>query len=379
MKLKALEMTLFRNYDAQQVSFCPGVNILYGNNAQGKTNVIEAVHLLSTGKSHRTKQLSEMMQYGSKSFQLIATVDTGDREETIEMRYRKETGREIYINGVKREKVSSMLGIMRVLLFSPETLDVIKGGPSERRRYLDIVLCQMKPKYLALLQQYNHLLREKSAALKDRNQNKFADLFPIWNEGLAKAGAGILRHRLQLVKHLDVQMNKEIDLLSNQTETVSLSLKSVGMQDIVEDGFENALLTLMENHLPREKEQGICLIGPHRDDIDIELCGKSSRQFASQGQQRSLALALILATMDYFRQETGELPILLLDDVMSELDEKRRNYLIAALADTQTLITTTDRHEYDARLTGETRYIRVVSGHAQVDGGAIQTAISGVS
>lgn len=407
MKIRSLELTQFRNIEAERIPFRPGVNILYGSNAQGKTNVMEAIQLLSTGKSHRTKHLEEMIRYGQSAFRLIAEVDTGDRVETVEMRLSRSGGREILINGVKRKRTSELLGLLRVLQFSPETLEIVKGGPSERRRYMDMILCQIRPTYLANLQRYAAVLKEKASALRNREgQQKYAPMIPIWNAELARCGGVIRKIRHEMRRQLETGMNREMAILSNGRESVRLVLRGYPSDDanegrdaegfrrrdasesteadlpgphptsvnlkVAEDAssskfdakrFEAGILKEMEKNNRREFELGQCLVGPHRDDLEIFLNGKSSRQFCSQGQQRSIALAMILASMSFFREETGFLPILLLDDVMSELDEKRRNFLIQALENTQTMITTTDRQEYEGRITGETAYWRVEDGH----------------
>lgn len=365
MKLETLRLCRFRNYIDQTVLFGNGINILYGDNAQGKTNVIEAVHLLATGKSHRTKHLSDLIRHDEISFAVEAAVRDSERQQHIQLGYDGNTGKSITVNEVTRARWSELLGLMHVLLFSPETMDIVKGGPSQRRRFIDILLCQMDMRYLRALQQYTSTLRNKAAALRDRGgPSKFQGMLPVWNEGLALSGAFIAHRRMQTIARLEILANHELSIISDGQETISLALQTFTGKELIQgiDPLREFLVNKLERNTRREEETEQCLVGVHRDEIQLLLNGNSARVFASQGQQRSIVLSLILASMSLYREEAGEMPILLLDDVMSELDPHRQDYLLSMLAKTQTLITTTDPYEFKDRLANDTAYHEVRNG-----------------
>ena len=365
MKLETLHLGCFRNYIDQTVAFGKGINILYGDNAQGKTNVVEAVHLLATGKSHRTKHLSDMILHGENGFILEAEVRDTERQQQIHLSYDEKTGKGMMVNEVPRGRWSELLGLMHVLLFSPETMDIVKGGPSERRRFIDILLSQMDTRYLRALQLYTATLRNKAAALRDRNGfTRYRGMLPVWNESMAASGAYIAQRRRQTIGRLEALANRELSVISDGRETLSMTLQTFTGKEAIQEieALQAFLVGKLEKNAHREEEAALCLVGVHRDEILFQLNDSTAREFASQGQQRSIVLSLILACMHLYREETGELPILLLDDVMSELDPHRRDYLLSMLADTQTLITTTDKLALENRFSEGTAYYEVRSG-----------------
>ncbi|MCX7773285.1 MAG: DNA replication/repair protein RecF [Clostridia bacterium] len=345
MNIKKLELQHFRNYDCASISFGSGINILYGKNAQGKTNVLEALFLSATGKSHRTNAYQDLVQNNYSGFELCLEAQCEERENQIKIRYSKEKGRSIEINDIKRDKISDILGTLNMILFSPETLEVIKGSPQIRRRFLDILLCQTSRQYLHDLQQYNQIIKNKSLALrKGKQEKKYEEIIPIWNDSLAKYGSRISLVRKTAVDKLNLAMKREINQITNGIETSELHYKSYT------DGsnFEEALKEKLITGLSKEMALGQCLYGPHRDDVEIYLNDMNSRSFCSQGQQRTLALSLIIAELHYIEEIKGEKPVLLLDDVMSELDQKRQEYLVNGLYTVQTIITTTDDLPYQS-------------------------------
>ena len=420
MKLVSLHLENFRNYEAQDIVFGEGVNILYGDNAQGKTNVVEAVHLLATGKSHRTRHLADLIRHGTDGFRIEAVLQQADRPMRLMLAYDRRKGKQLLVNDIPRQRWSELLGMLHVLMFSPETMDVVKGGPAERRRFLDILLCQLDARYLRCLQQYTALLRQKSAALRERgSQGRYEGLFPVWNEGMAKSGGYVAWKRMETALRIERLANRELQVLSGGREKLVLTLQtftgatssvvmdkgeptgidrthvdvvqgSEGFKTTVQDagGLDTAgpadtriatqraaelaipsvdalagrLHQKLERMLQREREAGQCLAGVHRDELQIGLNDSAARVFASQGQQRSVALSLILASMYLYREEAGELPLLLLDDVMSELDPMRQQHLIQVLEKTQTLITTTDRKEYGSQMPPDTHWFEVRQG-----------------
>mgnify|MGYP000868853569 CR=1 FL=1 len=351
MTVKNLKVKNFRNYEILDINFSKSINILYGHNAQGKTNVLEALHIASAGKSHRTNNYCDLIKNGESSFEVYLTTCLGDRENTIKIRYIKNKGKYIEINGVKRDKLSDILGHFNVIMFSPETLEVIKGSPSVRRKFLDILLCQTNRNYLYYLQQYNSLIKNKSVTLKkSRNEEKYLDIIPIWNEKISFYGGKIAAIRMNAISILDRYMKREMEKITAGSETSSLEYKTFCDFDEKSDEkyFENQLKKKLESGTENELNHSQCLYGIHRDDFEVYLNEMNSRFYCSQGQQRTLALSLIIAELHFIEDLKGEKPVLLLDDVMSELDINRQNYLIQGLYDVQTIITATDSLAFES-------------------------------
>ncbi len=345
MKLKTLHLENFRNYQDEIISFSNGINLLCGDNAQGKTNVVEAIFLLATGKSHRTKNIAELIQQGESQFRMTATFEHDDYETVLQLLYSKKNGKTLYVNDILKKQWSELFGMLHAILFSPESMDIVKGGPFERRRFLDILLCQIDPLYLRSLQQYTAILRMKLSALRNKQSTaQYLDMFPIWNEGLARFGGIIAHKRAQAIHILEIDANKEMATLSQNREELSFNMNSFyGKEELPQQKmFQEVLFQKMEHVQQREIESGRTLVGVHKDELHIAINGQSARLYASQGQQRSIALALIMASMKLYETWSGHLPILLLDDVMSELDPHRQEYLLKLLVNTQTVMTTTD-------------------------------------
>lgn len=335
----------FRNYGCQDINFGEGINILYGNNAQGKTNILEALYIAATGKSYRTNNYQDLIQYGKMSFEINLTALINERENSIIIKHTKGKGRFIEINGVKRDKISDILGTFNMIMFSPETLEIVKGSPLLRRRFLDILLCQSNRQYLYYLQQYNKLIKNKSAALKkSKEERKYDEVIPIWNEKISVLGGRIAALRNRTINSLNRYMKEEIKKITSGKETSDITYKTFCDYDENSDEkyFEDQLRKKLAEGMEKEIKVCQCIYGTHRDDFEILLNDMNSRYYCSQGQQRTLALSLIIAQLHYIEEEKNEKPVLLLDDVMSELDFSRQAYLISGLYDVQTIITTTD-------------------------------------
>lgn len=349
MTIQEVELFQFRNYNKQSLAFGEGINILYGQNAQGKTNILEALYISSTGKSHRTNNYHDLIQKGKTGFEIKLRATVKNRENSIIVRYSKDKGKSAEINGIRREKLSDILGTLNMIFFSPETLEVVKGSPACRRKFLDILLCQTNRKYLHLLKRYNSLIKNKSLALKKGKQEKrFEEIIPIWNEHISSYGGKIVYLRMNAIKKLNLYMKNEIHKITDNAETSELVYKTFCNTDEDKDEayYESELLKSLSEGMQKEMSILQCVYGPHRDDFEISLNGMNSRQYCSQGQQRTLALSLILAELFFIEEEKGEKPVLLLDDVMSELDLKRQEYLLRGLSNVQTIITTTDEIPY---------------------------------
>lgn len=365
MRVERLELKNFRNYVYQSIEFGDGINILYGENAQGKTNVLEALYITATGKSQRTNNYHEMVRYGCEGFEISLKAECRERTNQVDIRYSREKGKYAEVNGIKRNRISDILGTLNMIFFSPETLEIIKGSPLQRRKFLDVLLCQVSKSYLYSLQQYNQLVKNKSIALKKgRTEKKYEEIIPIWNENMAKHGGKIAYVRDRTIKRLNQYMKEELLRISNRKEVSELIYRTFTecMPEADESYYVNKLEDRMREGMNKEKEMGQCLYGPHRDDIEIMLNGMNSRHYCSQGQQRSLALALVLSELKWIEEIKGDTPVLLLDDVMSELDHKRQEYLINGLKDIQTIITTTDDHIMGHKNFGKAIRYKVESG-----------------
>ncbi|NLD99089.1 MAG: DNA replication and repair protein RecF, partial [Fibrobacter sp.] len=263
-------------------------------------------------------------------------------------------------NEVKKEKMSDLLGVVPSVLFAPESLLSVKGSPGERRRILDIVLCQMSRKYLYDLQKYNKILKNKNILLRELQTGaRHQEQLEVWNESQAKAGATVIGERKSIVTSLEKRMNRLLQGISDGRERINLKYKTLEDED---KPLYETLLNAIEKNSGREIEQGSCLIGPHRDDLEIYVNQRNSRVYCSQGQQRSVALAMNIAILEELEDKLGKAPILLLDDVMSELDEKRQRYLFDVIEKRQTIITTTEKSKFEKPGEKMISYIQVKDG-----------------
>jgi len=360
MGIRKIKLKNFRNYIDEQICFSENVTLLYGENAQGKTNIIEALYLFSTGKSHRTGNNNELVRYGESFFDIVLDFEENNYSQNIEIIYEKGNKKRLFINEVKKERMSDVLGIVPSVLFSPESLSCIKGSPGERRRIIDIVLCQVSKNYLHNLQKYNKIVKNKNVLLKEKRKNTQLD---VWNESQAITGTAIVEERKTLLSNIEKRMKIIMLGISEGKEDVSIRYRTYMDED---KKRSRSLLDILNEYREKELEQGVCVIGPHRDDIEILLNNKNSRYFCSQGQQRSLALALNIAVMEEIEERTGKKPVLLLDDVMSELDEKRRRFLLGLLSNKQAVITSTEKINF--KLPGiDVSYIMIKDGKAFIE------------
>ncbi len=359
----------FRNIESADIEFCPGVNVLIGNNAQGKTNTLEGIYLLAAGKSFRTPKERDMVRFGEDYFEASLTMTDNKRTNELYFKaYSKECAkrRECRKNGVLIPKISELIGIFRAVLFCPEQLSIVKDGPAERRSFMDIAICQLRPVYLKSLQKFNHILTERNALLKQLSEGlSDPSLLEVYSEQLARESALIYKTRNEYVKRLDGCVKKFFMELSecsedNPNEVPELryknSLKINGQLSEME-AYENYLKLLTEN-TSREIGAGMTLYGSHKDDIEIFLDGREARQFASQGQQRSLALAMKLGEGEISMEYSGEYPVFLFDDVLSELDPRRQKFLLSKLGSRQVIMTTCTTPPVDS----DAKFIDVESG-----------------
>ena len=338
MYIKKVKLENFRNYDNLEVEFKKDFNLIYGNNAQGKTNILEAIYLSAIGKSFQTNKDSEMIKIGKEKAKVEIEYETKDREGkiTVEIADKKT----FFINGIKQKKISDIIGKINIVLFYPDNIDIIKGGPAERRRFLDIMISQLKPNYIHILNKYLKTLEQRNAYLKQiKFDNKSKDMLEIWDESLSELSYQIYTYRseyIQKIKEKIKVIHNKITNCGQQDEKIEISFISSGKSQ--KDFYEN-LLRNRENDI----RKGYTSTGSHRDDFDIYINDKKVNVYGSQGQQRTSVLSLKLTELNIIQDEIGEPPILLLDDFMSELDENRRNNLTNAIENNQVFITCTDK------------------------------------
>lgn len=365
MQVKKLKLINFRNYKNQDLSFSSNINVIYGDNGQGKTNILEAIFLCASGRSHRTSKDSDLVMLNEPGYYIKLEADKEATGSTIEISYKSEERRKVRINEIPIKKIGELMGNLKVVIFSPEDLMVIKEGPAERRRFMDITLSQLKPSYFYDLQQYMKILSHRNNLLKDMQFNKsLSDTLEIWNQNLITTGSRIIKTRKEFLEKLLVYVKDNHFKLTNQREELELkyspSVKIDGLKELgdIEDAFKKNIDRL------KNKEIMKCttLCGPQRDDYELYINDKNLKQFGSQGQQRTAVLSVKLAEIDIMFEETGERPILLLDDVMSELDENRQNYLLENIKNIQTFITCTDSHLIKGKSTIAAKLYHVVNG-----------------
>lgn len=339
MIVKSLELNHFRNYESLNIAFDQGTNILYGNNAQGKTNILEAIYLSGTTKSHKGSKDREMVQFGNEESHIRLFVEKQEKQFQIDMHLKKHKSKGIAVNRIPIKKAGELFGILTLVFFSPEDLNIIKNGPSERRRFMDMELCQLDRIYFDNLTKYNKILMQRNKLLKDiYTKPELKETLFAWNIQLAEYGKKIIQRRREFVSRLDEIVADIHAKISGGTETVTLTYEP----NVKEEDFERELERVRE----KEFKLGQTMTGPHRDDISFLSNDIDIRKFGSQGQQRTLALSLKLSEIELVKQITKETPILLLDDVLSELDSKRQNFLLNNLCDTQTIITCTGLDEF---------------------------------
>ena len=345
MEAKRIKAENFRNIESADVELTGGVNLLYGNNAQGKTNLLEAVCFFSLGKSFRGAKEGEFIRFDSKNASLSLDFCDSVREQNIKIDFFRDKLRHVEQNGVKISRMSEMIGAFRAVLFCPEHLNIIKEGPSMRRGYLDVAISQLRPLYLRSLQRYNHILAQRNKLIKNAvaDRRSFDATVEFWSQQLAHEAASITRSRLKYLAMVEEELKTCFAEMTGDREIPSLeydfSFKiDRSTAEDVKKCEEVFLSRLMSSH-EREIAAGATLWGIHKDDVDIRLNGKSARLYASQGQQRSLALGLKLSESRISMRDTGEEPVLLLDDVFSELDATRREYLTERMKRGQVIMT----------------------------------------
>ncbi len=349
MYCKKISIKNFRNIEEAELSFSDGVNILVGENAQGKTNLLEAIFFASVCRSFRGATSAQMIRFGCAFADISLSFCDAKREQSIHVSLFSDKKRRVEKNGVRADKLSEIMGSFRAVMFCPEHLSLIKDGPLERRTFLDIAISRMYPMYIDALQKYTKALKQRNVLLKNAVSDRvtFDQTVELWSRQLAHEGAQIAEMRLQFIKRAEEYVKKFFLEMTGEREIPKIRYHGSSGQS-EEEYFDRSkteeryMQLLMTSH-DREIAAGATLWGVHKDDIDIDLNGKSARIYASQGQQRSLALSLKLAEGEICREEFGDYPVFLFDDVLSELDGTRRDYLINKMRDKQVIITTCEQ------------------------------------
>lgn len=344
MNVTKLRLRDFRNYQNLKIDFEPGVNLIVGDNAQGKTNLLEALVYLGSGRSFRTQKSAELVRFGADFADLEVNVTAQEREQSLRaVVFSAARPRQLYRNGVKKKNAADLNGVLSTVLFCPEDLMVLKLGAAARRRLGDSALCQLRPNYDAALTEYSRILEQKGHILKDHfNDPRVLDILPEYNARLCRMGALLISYRARFYDRLGKEAAQFHNQFSGGTEEFALDYRTVST---VTDPFapvstlEQQLLSHLESHYRAELETAQCLTGPHKDDFSVALSGIDLKAYGSQGQTRTAAISLKLAQRELMQRESGEEPVLLLDDVLSELDPGRQDFVLNQIVSGQVFIT----------------------------------------
>ena len=355
MRIQRIALKNFRTYDYADFTFSPTTNVLIGKNAQGKTNLLEAIYVCSTTKSHRGSKDKEIIRFQQEESHIKLLVKKRDVPYRIDMHLKKNKTKGVAINGIPIRKASELFGIVNVVFFSPEDLNIIKNGPSERRRFLDLELCQLNKLYVHALIQYNRVITQRNKLLKDLVFHpEYEETLDIWDEQMIQYGSQVIQFRQEFIEQLNNIILSIHKQLSGEEETLELFYEA----NTSIDQLKNSLAKSRESDL-RQKTTGV---GPHRDDISFMVNGIDIRKFGSQGQQRTAALSLKLAEIELVKHLVNDYPILLLDDVLSELDGNRQKHLLSGINHIQTMITCTGLEDFLNHRFPINKVYRVVKG-----------------
>ena len=355
MYIESLELKNYRNYQNLQLDFDKGTNIFYGDNAQGKTNILESVYLCGTTKSHRGSKDKEIIRFGEEESHIRMMIRKDELSYKIDMHLRKNKAKGVAINGLPIKKARELFGIVNLVFFSPEDLNIIKNGPGERRRFMDLELCQLDQIYLTDLAGYNHIVNQRNRLLKDLYMNpSLRETLDIWDMQMLQYGTKIIKKRKDFVRDLNQVIQ---DIHHNLTGGIE-HLEVVYEPSTEAEDFENVL----KKNRERDIRMKMTSAGPHRDDLSFVVNGIDIRKYGSQGQQRTAALSLKLSEIYLVKEKIKDTPILLLDDVLSELDNNRQTYLLDCIHDIQTLITCTGLDDFVSNQFHLNKVFRVIKG-----------------
>ena len=355
MVIKSLKLKNYRNYDLLDLTFDPKTNILYGDNAQGKTNILEALYLSGTTKSHRGTKDRDIIQFGCDESHLETIVEKKGITFQIDMHLKKNSPKGIAIDKIPIRRASELFGIVNVVFFSPEDLNLIKNGPAERRKFIDLELCQLNKLYVHSLVSYNRILMQRNKLLKELFFHpEYEETLDVWDMQLVQYGKEIIKFRETFIGQLNEIIREIHRKLSGDREELQIVYDPNASYEKLEEELKRSR--------PQDLKQKTTLAGPHRDDIGFFIDGVDIRKFGSQGQQRTAALSLKLAEIELVKRLVRDYPILLLDDVLSELDGERQNHLLSAIDQIQTMITCTGLEDFVNNRFHIDQVFRVVNG-----------------
>lgn len=358
MVITSLDLYNYRNYGSLHLDLHPEINVFYGDNAQGKTNILESVYVSATTKSHRGSKDREIIRFGEDESHIKLMLLRDSVPVRIDMHLRKNGAKGIAVNGIPLKRASELFGVVNVVFFSPEDLSLVKNGPAERRRFINMELCQLNPLYVHSLIQYNRAIMQRNQLLKDSGiYPETETLLDTWDEQLVHFGKEIIREREKFIREL-------AGIVAGIHERLSGGREKMDVRYEPNSRAEDLALDLLSGRQRDIRMKTTCT-GPHRDDISFFVNEVDIRRYGSQGQQRTAALALKLAEIEMVKKITGEEPVLLLDDVLSELDAGRQDHLLLAIRHTQTLITCTGLDEFISRNFRINRVFRVNDGYAE--------------
>jgi len=367
MIITSIELLNYRNYSELHMDLSKGTNILYGNNAQGKTNLLESIYTLALAKSHRTSNDKELIRFDSDYAKIEGELSYRYGEMPLTMFITKK-GKQVKINHLEQSRLTQYIGHLNVVLFAPEDLNIVKGAPQIRRRFIDMELGQISAVYLNDLSQYQRILKQKNNYLKQLQYGQKTDstMLDVLNQQFAEYALKVTLRREHFIKELESLAKPIHSGITDENETLSLeylpSIKLDGEEKSETERLEE-VLTLLDDNKDREKDRGVCLFGPHRDDLGFNVNGMDAQTYGSQGQQRTTALSIKLAEIELMNIEVGEYPILLLDDVLSELDDSRQSHLLSTIQHkVQTFVTTTSVDGIDHEIMKNAKLYRINKG-----------------
>lgn len=358
MEIKSVKLTNYRNYASEIAYFSPTLNVLLGKNAQGKTNLLEAIYFCAVAKSPRTNKESDLVKWNTENANILLKYTTIAGDKKVDITLKRKGKKIVKINNINILKIADLVGSIKCVYFSPDELKLVKDAPGDRRKFMDTDISQLSKNYFYLLLKYNKILESRNKLLKDeKNINALEQTLPIWTMQLANIGAKIIIRRIRFLNKLKIYAKQSHIFLTDNQENLDICYQ--GITGETEQEIEQKLLEELNNSKEKDIRLGFTTVGPHRDDITMLCNNVDIRTFGSQGQHRTVALSLKLAELEIFKDECGEYPILLLDDVLSELDMTRQARLLEKTRQVQTILTTTNVNEY---LLDKATIIRVDDG-----------------
>ncbi len=367
MICKSIEFTNFRNIEGERIELEPGVNVIHGENAQGKTNILEGIYLFARGKSFRAFKDRELVRFGCDGAMMRLTFEKKDGENEIGVEIPKNGTKRFYKNKIKADKTADIIGEFRAVLFCPSHLGIIKDAPSVRRRFLDVAISQLRPIYIKMLAKYNSVMEQRNSILKlePEKRRQYESMLEVYSDELSSLCADIADMRIDYIKKLDYWMSIFFEEMMRGKETPKITYETNAKENDfnTRQSLKNRYFSLLKDNLEREYKSGATLYGIHKDDLKIELNGRDARFYSSQGQSRSLALAMKMAEGEISREYTGEYPVFLFDDVLSELDENRRRFILSKIEKRQVIMTSCEPLDFK-ELMG-THFIEIKDGKRQ--------------